>query len=67
MRDGNDNGASNHEFLTIKQGAAIVGMNQRWLYDRIGKKGGPPYKRRGRYIKLPREKFIVWAEQDVIP
>lgn len=61
----NGNGPCND--LTIKEAAAIVGMHWMWLYRRIGKRGGPPFKRRGRSIKIPREEFHKWNEQKIIP
>ena len=33
--------------LSLKEAAAIVGMHWMWLYRRIGKPKGPPYKKRG--------------------
>lgn len=54
------------ELLKPKQAAALAGMSPWMLYRRIGKVAGPPTKRRGRYIYLPREEFLAWAAQDVI-
>ena len=53
--------------LSLKEAAAIVGMHWMWLYRRIGKPKGPPYKKRGGRIKIPRAAFLQWNEQQIIP
>lgn len=53
-------------FLSVKEGAEILGVNPYFIYERIGRKNGPPYKKRGSKIVLPREEFLVWADQKII-
>lgn len=53
--------------LTVKEGAYYADCEESWLYKRIGQPGGPPYKRRGRKIVFPRDEFLEWAKQTVIP
>lgn len=53
-------------FLTLKEAAPLVGMSMWFIYDRIGKKNGPPFVKRGNRIKFPRDKFMEWAEQPII-
>lgn len=67
MKAEESNGHGRCADLTIKEAAQIVGMGEMWLYRRIGKRGGPPFKRRGRYLKFPREEFQKWADQKIIP
>lgn len=54
-------------YLTPKEAAPIVGLTVNWLYTRIGRAGGPPYVRRGARVMFPREEFMKWASQKVIP
>lgn len=49
-------------YLTIKEAAEIAGVHQNFLYTRIGKIGGPPYRKRGRVYRLPTYEFILWSE-----
>lgn len=55
------------QYLRLKEAANIMAVSYMWLYMRVGKKGGPPHKRRGGMIVLPRDEFIKWSEQDYIP
>jgi len=54
-------------FFSIKEGAAIAFVSVRFLYERIGKPGGPPYQKRGKKIVLPKQEFLDWAAQPIIP
>lgn len=54
-----------HRFLTVKQAAELHGVCTDFIYDRIGKPGGPPYRKRGRVYRLPTYEFIMWSEQPV--
>jgi excisionase family DNA binding protein len=58
--------AKNHvplDEVTVKQAAHLINVSYWWLWQRIGKKGGPPYRKRGRLIKIPRDELIAWAKQ----
>lgn len=54
-------------YLTLKEGAAILQVSVQFLYDRIDQPHGPPFQRIGRWIRLPREEFMKYASQKVIP
>jgi predicted DNA-binding transcriptional regulator AlpA len=54
-------------FLSLKEAAYLMGVTYKWLWDRIGKPNGPPFKKRGKLIKLPRDEFSEWSKQDEIP
>jgi hypothetical protein len=47
--------------LTIKEGAYYLSVSYYWLWRRVGTKDGPPFKKRGRLVILPRDEFIAWA------
>jgi len=62
------NGISNNhhrEFLTPKEAAAYIGVSIITFYSwmkKPSKKGGPPVRRFGKNCyRLPRDKFIEWA------
>jgi predicted DNA-binding transcriptional regulator AlpA len=50
-------------YLSVKEGAEIAGVCTKFIYDRIGTKAGPPYRKRGRVYRLPTYEFIQWSEQ----
>lgn len=56
------NGASRN-FFTIKEACDYIGVNRSTFYRFIRKKkDGPPIRRFGpNCIRLPKEKFIKWA------
>jgi predicted DNA-binding transcriptional regulator AlpA len=62
----NGNGGQ-HQYLSIKEAAPMTGMGTRWLWDRIGKRGGPPFVKRGRRILFIKDEFLKWAEKRIIP
>lgn len=55
------NSARGSHFFTPKEAAAYIGINPRTFYPWLRKKGGPPVRRFGRIIRIPKEKFIKWA------
>lgn len=57
----------NREHLTVKEAAFLIDMSVEWLYNKIRTNTGPPVKKRGCRILIPRDKFNEWASQDVIP
>ena len=54
------------QYFSIKEGAVIAEASTAFLYKRIGKPDGPPYKRRGYKILLPKDEFLVWVQQRII-
>ena len=64
MKNGNDSRSSKH-FITIKEAAAYVGVNENTFYQWAQKppsKGGPPVRRFGKNcLRLPRDQFLHWA------
>lgn len=54
-------------YLTVKEAARLHGTRERFLYNRVGIEGGPPYRRRGRIILFPTWEFIQWSEQPETP
>ena len=54
-------------YLTIKEAAEIAGVHRNFLYTRIGKPGGPPYRKRGSVYRLPTYEFVMWSEQPETP
>ena len=57
---------SHFRYLTLKQAAPLTGMGIRWLWDRLGKRGGPPYFKRGRRILFQQDEFEEWCRQRII-
>lgn len=55
------------KYIRLKEAAYIVNMGPHWLWQRIGKRHGPPFVRRGRHILFPLEEFKKWASQKIIP
>lgn len=58
------NGPRQRNFLTIKEAAAYVGVCENTFYlwaKKSPKRGGPPVRRLGGILRLPREQFIKWA------
>lgn len=53
--------------LSVRQAAELVHRSYVWLHQRIGKEGGPPYRRIGGRYAIPTEEFLKWANQDNIP
>lgn len=51
-------------FVSVKEAAAAIGMCSSTLYAWVGKKGGPPYVRHGRKIRIRRDQFLKWAGED---
>jgi excisionase family DNA binding protein len=58
--------ANPQRYLTVKEGAYIVGLSYGALYLRLTGVNPPPYVRRGKRWLLPRAEFQKWAEQKVI-
>jgi predicted DNA-binding transcriptional regulator AlpA len=54
------------EFMTVKEGAWLVGIDVSTLYKRIRGLHPPPCKRIGGRVLLMRAAFVEWATQDVI-
>lgn len=52
------------KLLTLKQAAAEIEESVWWLYKRVGKKGGPPFKMRGKRYRFERAALLEWANQD---
>lgn len=52
--------------LSLKQAAYYVNVSVKWMRRRLGKKDGPPYRRRGKKYKFPREELIQWATQQKV-
>lgn len=50
-------------YLTVKEAAELHGVCADFIYKRIGKEGGPPYRRRGRVYRFPTFEFVQWSEQ----
>ena len=50
-------------YLTVKEAAELAGVCTKFVYDRLGLPGGPPYRKRGRVYRLPTYEFIIWSEQ----
>ena len=54
------------EFITPKEGAAILGVSAWRMRRALHGNNPPPYKKRfGRYL-FPKKAFLIWASQDVI-
>ena len=53
-------------YLTIKEAAELAGVHTNFIRTRLGKAGGPPYRKRGRVYRLPTFEFIFWSEQTEI-
>ena len=64
MKNGSDKELDDN-FYTPKEGAAYMRVSMLTFYKYLKKprkKGGPPVRRFGRNcIRLPKEKFIAWA------
>lgn len=54
-------------FITIKEAANYLEMHYFTLWSRLGKPNGPPAQKIGHRWKIPREEFLEWAKQPVIP
>ncbi len=58
------NGSRQKNFLSVKEAAAYVGVSLNTFYlwtKKSPKKGGPPVRRFGTILRLPRDQFIKWA------
>lgn len=64
MKETNDMG---RHFISLKEAAHYLDMSYVRLWERIGKKNGPPAQKIGGRWKIPKDKFIEWAKQPVIP
>lgn len=53
-------------YLTVKEAAEIAGVCTDFIYDRLGKDNGPPYRKRGRVYRLPTFEFICWSESSEV-
>lgn len=51
----------NDHFLTLKEAAAYVRIHPKSFALWLKKKNGPPVRRFGNRIRLPKDKFIKWA------
>jgi excisionase family DNA binding protein len=64
---GNDSRTLSRTFITPKEAAAYMGVNIRTIYKFMKKpaaKGGLPYKKLSTTCyRIPREKFIKWANE----
>ncbi len=56
--------AIERENLTVKEAAGLIQMSASWLYLKIQYNVGPPIKKRGGRIFIPRHEFLEWAAQD---
>lgn len=54
-------------FLSVKEAAELHGVCTKFIYDRLGMEGGPPYRKRGRVYRIPTFEFIIWSEQPETP
>jgi hypothetical protein len=52
--------------VSVEEAAHLIHRSHWWLRKRIGKKNGPPIRRRGRKIQIPTEEFLEWAKQPKI-
>ncbi len=55
--------AIERDYLTVKEAAGLIQMSACWLYLKIQYNAGPPSKRRGGRILIPRKEFRAWAAQ----
>jgi len=56
-----DSRAPERDHLTVKEAAGMIEMSAAWLYLKIQYNVGPPIKKRGGRIFLPRHDFLAWA------
>jgi hypothetical protein len=54
-------------YLTAKEAADLAGVHINFIRQRIGKPGGPPYRKRGRVYRFPTYEFVMWSEQSETP
>lgn len=50
--------------LTLKEAADVMGVHPNFLYTRIGKPNGPPYRKRGRVYRIPAWDFLKWERAE---
>lgn len=51
------------EFLSVRDVARILGVSQRWVYDRIGTDRLPASVRIGLFYKFPKDQFHAWKRK----
>lgn len=49
------------ELLTVPEGAILLRVPRSWLYERT-RRNAIPLIRLGKYIRLPKEALLKWAE-----
>lgn len=49
--------------LSLKEAAYFLNRSKWWLRERVGRKDGPPYRRRGTKYQFPRDELTQWASQ----
>lgn len=54
------------EYLTVKEAASYLGVSYKWVWDRLGKEGGPPARKLGQSWRIFKAEFIAWADRPVI-
>jgi hypothetical protein len=55
------------DLLNVRGAAKLSGLSKNFIYQRIGKPGGPPFVMRRNRIRLPREDFLIWSKQPIPP
>lgn len=53
-------------YLTVKEAAELAGVHQNFIYLRLGKPEGPPYRKRGRVYRIPTYEYLLWMEQPAV-
>jgi excisionase family DNA binding protein len=53
-------------YLTVKEAAELAGVHANFIRTRLGKDGGPPFRKRGRVYRLPTFEFICWSESATV-
>lgn len=58
----------NRDWFTVKEAAELAEVSVDFLYVRVKRpESGIPFRRRGWQIHFPKEPFLKWAKQDIIP
>lgn len=55
--------ATDHDVLTVDEGAALLRIGRRQMYEAIGR-GEIPHRRIGRSIRLSRAVLLKWLDSD---
>jgi predicted DNA-binding transcriptional regulator AlpA len=52
------------EFLLTRKQATLLGnLSRSYLEERMAAGDGPPYIKRGRYVRYPKGEFLAWLAQ----